>query len=127
MSIQGVWKLLSCRRPTVSLDQPVSEDSGLTLGDQLAADHRDTDPETIIDRDYAEHLRRMIGALHPRRRMVLNLRFGLSGNDPMTFREVGDRLGLSRERVRQIEQQALSRLRQWLSSGTDPVRATTGS
>lgn len=127
MSIQGVRRLLTCRRPTVSLDQPLSGESGLSLGDQLPADQRDADPEALIDRDYAKHLRRMIGALHPRKRMVLNLRFGLGGHDPMTFREVGERLGLSRERVRQIEQQALSRLRQWLSSGSDPVGLSRGA
>lgn len=127
MSIQGVRKLLTCRRPTVSLDQPLSEESGMSLGDQLPADPQLSDPEGLIDRDYAEHIRRMIGALHPRKRMVLNLRFGLSGHEPMTFREVGERLGLSRERVRQIEQQALSRLRQWLSRGVDPVGTSRGA
>jgi RNA polymerase primary sigma factor len=52
----------------------------------------------------------LLDQISPRESAVLRLRFGLDGEDPKTLREIGDRLGLTRERVRQIEKAALSKL-----------------
>jgi RNA polymerase primary sigma factor len=65
----------------------------------------------------ADEVREVLGLLprlDPREAKVLRLRFGLDGEDPMTFRRIGQRLGLTRERARQIERRALGNLRELL-------------
>jgi RNA polymerase sigma factor (sigma-70 family) len=58
--------------------------------------------------------KRTTEALEPRQREVLRLRFGLDGQGPKTLREIGERFRLTRERIRQIERQAMARLREHL-------------
>jgi RNA polymerase primary sigma factor len=96
-------------RTLASLDRPVGEDESATLGDLIAAP--DGDPAHEVQVALGDGaLRRALESLSPLQRRVLELRFGLSGQDPLSMAKCGEELGVSRERVRQLEQGALEQL-----------------
>jgi RNA polymerase primary sigma factor len=99
-------------RMPVSLATPLGEDSELTLGDlindEAAAEAAHTSSEAS---DLSERLQSALDELHPRERQVLRLRFGLDRGYERTLGEVGEALGVSRERIRQIEAEGLRKLR----------------
>ena len=79
--------------------------------DELLEDYRRRPPDAVLsDSDERRQVLRLVGRLRPREAVVIRLRFGLDGEEPKTLKEIGDQLGLTRERVRQIERQALARL-----------------
>ena len=87
-----------------------STDSGWSLGD-IVADERIKGPEAeLIEADNLTHVYDMLEEMDPREATILRMRFGLDDAEPMTLKEIGESLGLTRERVRQIEQEALRRL-----------------
>jgi RNA polymerase primary sigma factor len=96
------------RGPT-SLDQGVGEDGDTALGDLIAGDGPSIDDYVSSELDF-ETLRDAVGGLPDNERTVITLRFGLDREEPQALRETGRRLGLSSERVRQLEDQALRRL-----------------
>ena len=103
--------LLGIGRRGVSLEQSANPNEPRPLG-RLLADDLDKGPQrTLIRQDSLRHLRLLMGRLGRRERRVLQLRYGLNGHAAMTLREAGETLGISRERVRQIESRALRRLR----------------
>jgi len=121
-----VASLLRAAEDPISLETPVSEEDVL-VADMVAAP--DPTPSelvltSIIRREEVEALLRR---LTQRERQVVELRFGLTGESPMTLKEVARRFRVSRERVRQIETQALDKLRRiaGLPSGADPIRTET--
>ncbi len=103
--------LLSSARTPKSLDQPVGADEESQLGD-LIGDVRATSPEeTVLRDDLAEQVEAAMAPLGEREREVLRLRFGLGTDREYTLSEIGRRLAVTRERVRQIEAAALAKLR----------------
>jgi RNA polymerase primary sigma factor len=96
------------RGPT-SLNQGVGEDGETELGDLISADGPSIEEEVASDIDGAR-LRDAVGTLPEVERNVITLRFGLDREEPQALRETGRRLGLSSERVRQLEDRALRRL-----------------
>jgi RNA polymerase primary sigma factor len=91
-------------RDDIGLEQQIGRE--LYESRQLPpADHE------LIRRSFREEVERLLGSLAPRERLIVELRFGLGEEDPMTLEEVGKRLKLSRERVRQIEERAKQKLR----------------
>ena len=95
--------------------QSASADGTFTLSESLA-DHRNPQPdEAILDQADNENLREFLERLDERERKVLCMRFGLDGHEPMTLKEIGKRIGLTRERIRQIEGLALRKLNQLLA------------
>jgi RNA polymerase primary sigma factor len=96
------------RGPT-SLNQGVGEDGETELGDLISADGPSIEEEVASDIDGAR-LRDAVGTLPEVERNVITLRFGLDRDEPQALRETGRRLGLSSERVRQLEDRALRRL-----------------
>ena len=96
------------RGPT-SLDQGVGEDGDTSLGDLIAGDGPSIEDYVSTEMDFTA-LRQAVGTLPENERTVITLRFGLDREEPQALRETGRRLGLSSERVRQLEDQALRRL-----------------
>ena len=86
------------------------EEEGPALDDVLT-DDRNKGPETqLIEADDLDRIFEYLGSLEDREAIVIRMRFGLDSYNPMTLREVGENLGLTRERVRQLESQALQKL-----------------
>jgi RNA polymerase sigma factor (sigma-70 family) len=104
-------QLLLRQGGVVSLDQP--DDDGLSVGDRLAGEGRDVDPhQTASTLEALGKVKDMFGeVLDDRERYILVNHYGLEGNDARTMADIGKSMGLSRERVRQIEVGALQRLR----------------
>ena len=94
----------------VSLEQPVGDDGSSVLGEFIADDHEPTAYERASAEVYVEAVRRMLQTLNDRERRVLELRYGLAGEEPCTATEVSRRFNVSRERIRQIESRSLSKL-----------------
>jgi RNA polymerase primary sigma factor len=103
-----IERLLTATRPTISLDAPRGSDGTTSLLDFLTNPHND---DTSAD-DLHEDVGAMIRVLDPREQLVLKLRFGLSGEHRHSLIQVGRIVGVSKERIRQIEQRALQKLRQ---------------
>ncbi len=96
---------------TVSLDRPVGEEGDAQLGD-FVEDDRTPDPFTVVaEVARCEEVSKALGSLDERECRVLVLRYGIGGNPPRTLSDVGSELGITRERVRQIENRALGKLR----------------
>jgi RNA polymerase primary sigma factor len=85
-------------------------DEGPALDDVLTDDRSKAAETQLIESDDLDRILEYIGTLDDREAMVIRMRFGLDSYDPMTLREVGENLGLTRERVRQLESQALQKL-----------------
>lgn len=97
-------------RVVASLDQPVGEDEGGTVLADLGAGV-EADPEDQISIDLRhESIRHAVSALPQKQRDVISLRYGLEGEEPLTLEEIGKRIGVSRERVRQLEADGLAKL-----------------
>ena len=94
-----------------SLDAPVGEDGDGSMG-ELIEDHNATVPvDAAAQLLLRDHVEAVLADLNPRERAVIEQRFGLVGEQPCTLEQVGDALGLTRERIRQIESKALAKLR----------------
>ncbi len=111
LSRRDVDRLLSIGHNAVSIEEPTRPGGDRPLREQLAAEEAAGPQDALIRRELATHLRSLISALDRKERQVVLLRFGFGGNDPMTLREIGRRIGISRERVRQLERRALIHLR----------------
>jgi RNA polymerase primary sigma factor len=110
LSVATVRSLREAARVTASLDEPVGEDA-TPLGD-LLADRRAGDPfESAIARESRDEVSSMLRLLPERHREVIARRYGLIDDDAETHEQIGERLGVSEERSRQIEREALHRLR----------------
>lgn len=93
-----------------SLSQPLPIDWESNEGEQLA-DGRHPGPEQVLlEENQLERLRELLATMNEREADILRLRYGLSGEEPMTLKQIGERVGLTRERVRQIESHALQRM-----------------
>jgi len=86
------------------------EDGGWSLGELLHDDGARCPAEVLLDTDTLAHVLRRIDRLDDRAARIIRLRFGLGGGEPMTLKEIGAELGLTRERVRQIEAETLASL-----------------
>jgi RNA polymerase sigma factor (sigma-70 family) len=95
----------------VSLDRPIGEDGDATMGD-LIADADSVDPaDTAQEVDALSQIEAALDALDDRERTILVLRFGLHGEEPQTLEQIGEHFGLTRERIRQMQNRALAKLR----------------
>jgi len=108
---EEVRLLLASNQNILSLNEPVGDEGEAEFGDLLEQYVIPDTDEQMVRRSFAETLREALGKLTEKERQILSMRFGLIDDNPRTLREIGDALGISRERVRQIENQALAKLR----------------
>jgi RNA polymerase primary sigma factor len=109
LPLEQVEEVRDAARTVTSLDRPIGEEGDTALGDVLEGGAPPVDQEVEVSLS-EELLRRTIDELPETERDVIRLRFGFEDDDPQPLRETGRRLGLSAERVRQIESRALKRL-----------------
>jgi RNA polymerase primary sigma factor len=110
MSQQSVSDLMLASTPPLSLETPRSSESEATIGDVIADAETKSPNEQVSARESLVELRNLLDGLTPREQHVVNLRFGLDGEDERTLEEIGRSLDLTRERVRQICAEALDKL-----------------
>jgi RNA polymerase primary sigma factor len=103
-----------------------SQEDGPAIDDVLTDDRSKAPEAQLIESDDLDRIFGHIGALDDREATVIRMRFGLDSYDPMTLREVGENLGLTRERVRQLENQAMQKLVRGLSETDEPLGEFTG-
>ncbi|HEY7632361.1 MAG TPA: sigma-70 family RNA polymerase sigma factor [Thermoleophilaceae bacterium] len=109
LPLKQVEEVREAARTITSLDRPVGEEGESSLGDLLASDAPEPEDEVSVSLQ-RQTLERALQRLPEREREVVRLRYGMSGDEPAPLRETGRRLGLSPERVRQIEARALEHL-----------------
>src|SRR3954452_10320554 len=97
-------------RPVASLDKPIGDESDTAFGDLVAQESGNVEEEVVVSLG-DDALHRAIATLPPREMLVIKLRYGIdTKHDPKSLEEIGREMGITRERVRQIETQALARL-----------------
>jgi RNA polymerase primary sigma factor len=109
LSVDDVIEMRELNRSLTSLDQPVGEDGETALGELLASD-RPEPVEEIAEAQREQQVNEVIERLPEDERNVIRLRFGLSGQEPLTLRQAGSQLGIPLERARRLEERGLSRL-----------------
>lgn len=111
MPISRVEKALSVAKEPLSMDKPIGSDGDTSLGEIIYDESTLSAEEELKIQSLRERLNMALKMLSPRERKVIELRFGLDGKKPRTLEEVAQEMNLTRERVRQLEVQALEKLR----------------
>lgn len=111
LSREEVVAALSLAQGHLSLDAPVAAGEDTRLMDYLPDQFAESPEGATFDHALQETVEGVLASLEEREAKVLRLYFGLDGQDPMTLEEIGDLLGITRERVRQVKEKALARLR----------------
>jgi RNA polymerase primary sigma factor len=106
-----VENMIQVARRPLSLETPTDEEEDSILSDFIRDRESPAPTDTVTQHLLQEHIREVLGSLPPREVRILQLRYGLLDGQSYTLEEVGRKMGVTRERVRQIEAQALSRLR----------------
>src|SRR6478752_1503337 len=112
LPLYQVLEVRSAARSPISLEEPVGDEGESSFSDFLADTDAIDPSDAVADRLRHETLQLGLETLHERNRRVLELRYGLDGRDPRTLDEIGREFGLTRERIRQIEVEALRDLAQ---------------
>jgi RNA polymerase primary sigma factor len=104
--------LINASKEFVSLETPLSSDKDANTISDLMEDTKGADPEEVlIDRTLQESIEDVLSTLTEKESNVIKYRFGLNGERPHSLKEIGDKYNLTKERIRQIEKKAISRLR----------------
>jgi RNA polymerase primary sigma factor len=111
LSEHEVENALKVAGDDLSLSAAVGEDGTLELGDTIEQDTVPSVERQLMRSSFEEQIRSLVAELDEKERQVIIMRFGLDGEDPRTLQEIGEALGLSRERIRQIESKAKEKLR----------------
>jgi RNA polymerase primary sigma factor len=111
MEPDRVREILKISQKTTSLETPIGDEDDSYLGDFIADDTQISPYDATSQRMLKENVDEVLNALSDREARVLKMRFGLNGSRPMTLEEVGQKFGVTRERIRQIEAKALRKLR----------------
>ena len=115
-------KLRIIRKAVKAYSSPTqsgSDDGELTINDLVPDTNNPSPDEQVSDDDQLRQLATLLEEIDERAAKILKLRYGLEGEDPMTLKEIGLRIGLTRERVRQIEHESLAKLRTAMDGDTE--------
>jgi RNA polymerase primary sigma factor len=112
ITVREVRDTLRVAQMPISLERPVGDEEESELGDFVADDQTQQPFDTATERLQREDIQRALDALPERERQVIELRYGLRGHEPLTLEEVGRAFGVTRERIRQIENNTLKKLKQ---------------
>ena len=104
--VKGAWA-----ETPFSLDRPVGDEDGRKFIDFLQDDNMQSPYESLVSQKWGEEVRRLLGHLTPIESRIIRWRFGLDDEDELTLKEIGDKYNLSRERIRQLQEQALGKIR----------------
>ncbi|MBK8253473.1 MAG: sigma-70 family RNA polymerase sigma factor [Polyangiaceae bacterium] len=94
-----------------SLDRPVGDEDGRKFIDFLQEENTPSPYDALANQKWSEEVRRLLGTLTPIESSIIRWRFGLDDEDELTLKEIGDKYKLSRERIRQLQEQALGKIR----------------
>ncbi len=112
MDKSRITDLINASKEFVSLETPLSSDKDANTISDLMEDTKGADPEEVlIDRTLQESIEQVLSTLTAKESDVIKYRFGLNGERPHSLKEIGDKYNLTKERIRQIEKKAISRLR----------------
>lgn len=114
MTRRRVTELLEASQRPTSLDAPIGEDDDTTFAERVRDEAMVTADSTIAQDESHEMIREFVERLDPREQTILRYRFGLDGGGEKTLEEVGQHFGVTRERIRQIQNAAMSKLRRWI-------------
>lgn len=109
--VKSVEKMLNMNERVISVDDPVMGDSEKTLLDSIADEDKPTLPEILQQEHMAHHIAEWLARLNPKQQEVISRRYGLRGYEQSSLEEASREMGLTRERVRQIQIESLKRLR----------------
>ena len=108
-------------QPPVSLDStPQDDPEGRSVGERVEDPNALTPDDILSSRDMNSKLDSLLSVLDRRERSIINQRFGLTGRNPKTLEQVGERFGVTRERIRQLQNRALEKMRDALSDMENP-------
>ena len=110
LSVEDIERNLQANRPSLSLDVSISEDSKESFVELLERENPLTVDKDLVEESLNREIDQLVDELDPRQRKIIEMRFGLNGDEVVSLREIGKRLGLSGERIRQIEKEALDEL-----------------
>lgn len=111
VTVRKAEQMIQVARRPISLETPTDDEEESVLGDFIPDEDSPAPTEMVTSQMLRDQLNEILGTLPPREVRILQLRYGLLDGETYTLEEVGRKLGVTRERVRQIEAQALSRLR----------------
>jgi len=111
MEPEHVKDIISISRDLISLDAPVyDEKNSTTVGELIENEHHESPEQTAIQSSLRDDINKVLGTLTAKEREIVEYRFGLNGKRPMSLKEIGDRMHLTKERIRQIEKAALKKV-----------------
>lgn len=120
MNASKVSQLKRAAIRPASLDAPVGEEDSTEFG-ELVGDDSAVDPyENLSEKNLQMEVGDLLGQLDEREKRIINSRFGLDGSDPITLEEVGEKFGVTRERIRQLQNIALTKMRRALNKREKP-------
>ena len=115
MPVNKVAHLKSVSVRPSSLDAPIGEDGDTSFGELVGDENQATPLENLQEKSTNENIRSVLGLLDEREAEIIQLRFGLDGDRPLTLEEVGEKFNVTRERVRQIQTIAIHKMRRLLT------------
>jgi RNA polymerase primary sigma factor len=121
ISSEKVSQLKTISIRPASLDAPISDDDSTEFGEIVGDDAAQTPFELLRDKNLRDEVSDLLEALDDRERKIIFQRFGLDGGKSKTLEEVGKEFGVTRERIRQLQNIALAKLRQALSKKETPT------
>ncbi len=113
MEPKEVERLLSICQVPLSLDTPIGDEEDTTFKDFLKGEGTAEVEEKVVQEELKQSIQEMLEQLTPQEKKIIIMRFGLDGNEPKTLREIGEKLGISRERVRQLETRAKKKMKEY--------------